>query len=54
MQVAAYRSNIPALTYRKDVKAYGTKKIIEGMYTPGQRVLLIEDVVTTGGSIIQV
>ena len=35
---------------RKEAKAHGTGKFIEGPYAPGERVVIVEDVVTTGGS----
>lgn len=38
---------------RETVKNYGTKQQIDGKYKSGQKVLLIEDVVTTGGSIVE-
>lgn len=38
---------------RKEAKTYGTKKLIEGVYEQGGRALIIEDVVTTGGSILE-
>ncbi|CAD6191646.1 unnamed protein product [Caenorhabditis auriculariae] len=44
----------PLLIVRKEAKAYGTKKLIEGLYQQGDRVILVEDVVTTGGSILEV
>uniref|UniRef100_A0A8R1E3X4 Uridine 5'-monophosphate synthase n=1 Tax=Caenorhabditis japonica TaxID=281687 RepID=A0A8R1E3X4_CAEJA len=44
----------PLLIVRKEAKSYGTKKLIEGLYEPGDRLILIEDVVTTGGSILDV
>jgi orotate phosphoribosyltransferase len=34
---------------RKAPKGYGTSKQIEGTLVPGERVTVIEDVVTTGG-----
>lgn len=47
----AYAHNVPMLLKRKEAKGYGTKKILEGDYQAGQRVVIIEDVVTTGMSI---
>ncbi|MBE0411351.1 MAG: orotidine-5'-phosphate decarboxylase [Anaerolineales bacterium] len=35
---------------RKEVKAYGTKAEIEGVFKPGDQVVLIDDLATTGGS----
>jgi uridine monophosphate synthetase len=49
----AYEHSIPMLLKRKEAKEYGTKKILEGAYTPGQNCLLIEDVITTGASLIE-
>jgi orotate phosphoribosyltransferase len=38
---------------RKGGRDHGTKKMIEGEVLPGERILLLEDVVTSGGSVIQ-
>ncbi|AHY45794.1 pyrE: orotate phosphoribosyltransferase [Rubrobacter radiotolerans] len=38
----------PYVIARKGEKEYGTAKGIEGRFSPGQRVALLEDVVTTG------
>ena len=35
---------------RKEAKGHGLQKYIEGPVDPGQRVVIVEDVVTTGGS----
>ncbi|WP_442484512.1 orotate phosphoribosyltransferase [Aeoliella sp. SH292] len=35
---------------RKEAKGHGTKKFVEGPYKEGERVVIVEDVVTTGGS----
>jgi orotate phosphoribosyltransferase len=44
----ALRTGHPFLMVRKRAKDYGTKKIVEGLYEKGQKVVLIEDVLTTG------
>jgi len=42
-----------AFTVRKETKAHGTGKIIEGPFREGDRVAVIEDVITTGGSALR-
>jgi orotate phosphoribosyltransferase len=46
-------SPIRAFTVRKEAKSHGTGKLIEGPYTPGDRVVVIDDVITTGGSALR-
>lgn len=43
----------PMVMVRKEAKTYGTKKLIEGAYQTGDRCIVIEDLVTTGGSVIK-
>jgi orotate phosphoribosyltransferase len=49
---ASLRSGLPFLIVRKEAKGYGTDRRIEGVYGDGQRVCLVEDVVTTGGAAV--
>jgi uridine monophosphate synthetase len=44
---------IPMVMRRKEAKEYGTKKLIEGIYNKGQTCLLIEDVISSGTSILE-
>lgn len=44
---------VRAFTVRKEAKAHGTGKLIEGPFNPGDRVAVIEDVITTGGSALR-
>jgi orotate phosphoribosyltransferase len=39
-----------AFTVRKEPKVHGTGKLIEGPFRAGDRVVVIEDTITTGGS----
>src|SRR5918911_4426175 len=42
-----------AFTVRKEAKAHGTGKLIEGPFRSGDHVAVIEDVITTGGSALK-
>lgn len=48
----ALETMIPFVMIRKAEKGYGASKLIEGELGEGEEVLLIEDVATTGGSMI--
>ena len=43
---------LPFVIVRKAAKDYATEGLIEGVFEQGERVLVIEDVVTTGGALI--
>ncbi len=43
---------IKAFIVRKDVKDHGTKSALEGDVKPGEKVVILDDVITTGGSTI--
>ncbi len=49
---ASLASGIPFLIVRKATKEYGTQGRVEGVCEQGERVLVIEDVVTTGGALV--
>ena len=48
----SHYSGIPAAFVRKEAKAYGTARLAEGAEVSGKNVLIVEDVVTSGGQII--
>ena len=50
---AAGSHPLRAFTVRKEAKAHGTGKRIEGPFSSGDRVVVIEDVITTGKSALQ-
>ena len=52
---ASARSSRPlrAFTVRKEAKDHGTGRLLEGPFRRGDRVAVIEDVITTGGSALR-
>jgi orotate phosphoribosyltransferase len=49
----ALRDGRAFLIVRGKAKEYGTANRLEGVYEPGQRVLLVEDIVTSGGAALE-
>ena len=45
-------TGLPVLFVRKKAKEYGTCKIAEGAQVKGRKLLIVEDVVTSGGAIL--
>jgi len=50
---ASLASGLPFLLVRKAAKEYGTSKRIEGVYDEGECICLVEDVVTSGGALLE-
>ncbi|MBC7234573.1 MAG: orotidine-5'-phosphate decarboxylase [Chloroflexi bacterium] len=40
----------PLIYPRREVKAYGTRRAVEGEFRPGERALLLDDLISSGGS----
>lgn len=53
--IAAQAQHLPidAFTVRKAPKSHGTGRRIEGCFAPGAAVVVVEDVITTGGSALE-
>lgn len=47
------KMNMPLIMPRKEAKQYGKCRRIEGEYTPGQKVCIIEDVITSAQSLLE-
>ncbi len=45
--------DLPLVLVRKEAKGHGTRRAMEGVLEPGDRVTVIEDVLTTGGEAIR-
>ena len=51
--VTAMACGKPFVIIRNQKKDYGTNKLVEGTLKQGERVLIIEDVLTTGGQVLE-
>jgi orotate phosphoribosyltransferase len=50
--VASVASGLPYVIVRKAAKDYGTANRLEGVYEAGRHVCVVEDVVTSGGALL--
>jgi orotate phosphoribosyltransferase len=50
---ASIASGLPCVFIRNRKKDYGTAKQLEGTLEPGARVVIVEDVATTGGQVLE-
>lgn len=46
-------NNKPWIYTRKEVKQYGIKRPVEGEYKKGEKIVMVDDMITTGGSKIE-
>lgn len=51
--VIAFKLGKPFLYIRKEAKAHGRERMVEGVLNPGDRVIFIDDLITTGRSILK-
>ncbi len=49
----SYANSKPLVYVRKEAKEHGTQRILEGVVRKGDRAVVVDDVATTGGSIIR-
>jgi uridine monophosphate synthetase len=49
----ALENGKPLIMLRKEIKQHGLQKLVEGHYQQGDVVLLVEDVITSGSSILE-
>jgi orotate phosphoribosyltransferase len=50
---ASMAAKLPFVIIRNAKKGYGTSKMYEGKLQPGDHVLLVEDIATTGGQVVE-
>jgi len=51
--ILAHMTEKPLIYVRSSNKKHGRKNVIEGAYTTGQRVIVVEDLISTGGSSLE-
>lgn len=50
--LVSYKLKAPLLYVRKEAKGHGTQRMVEGILNEGERVLLVDDIATTGLSLL--
>ena len=50
---AAMATSLPCIFIRNQKKEYGTAQQLEGVLTPEDRVVIVEDIATTGGQVLE-
>jgi len=53
VSAASIATGKPSVLIRNQKKGYGTAKQLEGAIHPGERVVLLEDIATTGGQVLE-
>ena len=53
VSAASLAAGLPCVFIRNQKKGYGTAQQLEGVLEPGDRVVLLEDVATTGGQVLE-
>lgn len=51
--LVAQEMGLPMVYVRSSAKGHGLENLIEGAYKPGQKVVVVEDLISTGGSSLQ-
>lgn len=51
--VVSLKAGKPFVIVKKQSKDYGTQKLIEGSFKKGEKMVLIEDILTTGGAVLR-
>ncbi|MDQ3709323.1 MAG: orotate phosphoribosyltransferase [Actinomycetota bacterium] len=51
--VMSQRTGLPTLFVRKQAKPYGTRKLAEGGDVAARRLVVVEDVITSGGQVLE-
>jgi len=50
--LVSYKLGLPLIYIRKEKKVHGREKMVEGVLEQGNKVVIIDDLITTGGSLV--